>query len=76
MTRSLISFFSYNLPLSFRYHPLGPVVGLTLVLLWGFSFLKGFKPALILRHFDRRAGYAALIILVLWDLHRNGVFIN
>ena len=72
MTRSLISFFSYNVALAFRYHPLGPVVGSGLVGLWVLSFWKALDAGRFFKAIDRRAAGIAFFILILWDLHRNG----
>ncbi len=73
MTRAMISFFCFNLNLSFSYHPMGPLLGAFVIGLWGVSFYKASWPKAL--HWIyckvREHTMALAIIVCAWGIYRN-----
>lgn len=73
MTRSLMSFFSGNVHLSFYFHPVGPFLGASVVLFWLFSFhrsLWGRSLDFLTRRL-RRHSISFLLLVTAWGVLRN-----
>lgn len=75
MTRSLLSFFAFQLSLSFYYHPAGPFLGVLLVVFAGLFVLKKINQAQeILRgliQLFRRNKKICFILLIYLSIMRN-----
>jgi len=73
LTRSMISFFSLHPKLSFQYHPLGPFIGIGVVVLWLVSFHRAWWES-ALRYSTqvlRTHAIGMAILLLAWGLYRN-----
>jgi hypothetical protein len=69
MTRSLLSFFTGQLELSFEFNPLGPLVGGMLCVAWLLSF-RQLLFAICYKQLRKLAPIALVSILV-WGAFRN-----
>jgi len=73
MTRSMISFFSYNLRLSFFYHPMGPMLGFSLLAIWFASFRETMWVYLNkqIQIFFKKYAIHSLCVILAWGVLRN-----
>lgn len=70
LTRSLLSFFSGSISLSFYFHPLGPVIGLYCCYVFAISWRRGFKFRSV-SVYPKKWALSLLCIVISWGVLRN-----
>lgn len=69
-TRSIIAFFSGSVPLSFYFHPLGPLLGVFFCYMFIKSFHKNFDWNFE-KWIPKKRTISVLLIVVAWGVLRN-----